>query len=57
MTILAVGADQRARCEMAMHPQLIGDAALFPDRYGDVAVPALMDVLNGGSPADRGRLC
>jgi len=42
---------------MAMHPQLIGDAALFPDRYGDVAVPALLDVLHGRSPADRGRLC
>lgn len=46
-TIAAIGADQRARCEIVANPQWIGDAALFPDRYGDVAVPALLDALQG----------
>jgi ribose transport system substrate-binding protein len=45
--IAAIGADQRARCEIASNPQWLGDAALFPDRYGDVAVPALLDALHG----------
>ncbi len=46
-TIAAIGADQRARCEIVANPRWIGDAALLPDRYGDVAVPALLDALRG----------
>ncbi len=46
-TIAAIGADQRARCEIVANPRWIGDAALFPDRYGEVAVPALLDALAG----------
>lgn len=45
--VAAVGADQRARCEMVANSRWFGDAALFPDRYGEVAVPALLDVLAG----------
>jgi hypothetical protein len=33
------------------NPVWIGDAALFPDRYGDVAVPALLDATRGNSVA------
>lgn len=47
--VAAVGADQRARCEMVANPAWWGDAALFPDRYGEVAVPALLDMLAGRS--------
>ena len=47
ITLAAIGADQRARCEIIANPQWIGDAALFPDRYGEVAVPALLDALQG----------
>lgn len=47
VTVAAIGADLRARCEMAADPQWVGDAALFPDRYGEVAVPALLDALAG----------
>lgn len=47
ITLAAIGADQRARCEIVANPQWIGDAALFPDRYGEVAVPALLDALGG----------
>ncbi len=47
ITIAAIGADQRARCEIVGDPLWIGDAALFPDRYGEVVVPALLDALAG----------
>ncbi len=47
ITVAAIGADQRARCEIVGNRRWIGDAALFPDRYGEVAVPALLDALHG----------
>lgn len=53
VSVAAIGADQRARCEMAANPAWIGDAALFPDRYGEVAVPALLDVLAGRPVPDN----
>ena len=43
----AIGAEEPARCEITANPRWIGDAALFPDRYGEVAVPALFDALQG----------
>lgn len=49
VVVAAIGADQRARCEIVANPVWIGDAALFPDRYGDVAVPALLDAMRGRS--------
>ena len=45
VTMAAIGADQRARCQIIANTHWIGDAALFPDRYGEVAVPALLDAL------------
>lgn len=47
VTLAGIGADQRARCAIATDPRWIGDAALFPDRYGEVAVPALLDAVAG----------
>ena len=47
VTMAASGADQRARCPIIADPQWLGDAALFPDRYGEIAVPALFDSLRG----------
>ncbi|WP_157695154.1 sugar ABC transporter substrate-binding protein [Nakamurella panacisegetis] len=47
VTVAAIGADQQARCEMTKNPVWLGDAALFPDRYGQVAVPALLKALAG----------
>ncbi len=47
MSLAGIGADQRARCEIRANPSWIGDAALFPDRYGEVAVPALLDAEQG----------
>lgn len=51
VVVAAIGADQRARCEIVANPVWIGDAALFPDRYGDVAVPALLAAMKGRSVA------
>lgn len=45
--LAAIGADPLARCQMISNPRWIGDAALFPDRYGKVAVPALLNALSG----------
>lgn len=42
----AIGGDRRARCSLVADPRWLGDAALFPDRYGEVVVPALIDKLN-----------
>lgn len=47
VTLAAVGGDHRARCEVAVNHAWLGDAALFPDRYGEVVVPALLDALDG----------
>lgn len=47
VSLAAVGADERARCQIVADRGWIGDAALFPDRYGRVAVPALLDALHG----------
>lgn len=48
--LAAIGADQQARCMIVADSPWIGDAALFPDRYGEVAVPALIDALAGRMP-------
>lgn len=53
VTVAAIGADQRARCEIISDRHWIGDAALFPDRYGEVAVPALLDAIGGESIPGR----
>ena len=47
VSLAGIGGDQRARCEIMANPDWIGDAALFPDRYGEVAVPVLLDALQG----------
>lgn len=47
VSLAGIGGDQRARCEILANSDWIGDAALFPDRYGEVAVPALLDALQG----------
>lgn len=47
--LVAVGADQRSRCEIARNPRWLGDAALFPDRYGELVVPSLVDAMAGRS--------
>ena len=47
VSLAGIGGDQRARCEILINSSWIGDAALFPDRYGEVAVPVLLDAMRG----------
>lgn len=47
VVIAGIGADQRARCAAATDARWIGDTDLFGDRYGEVAVPALLDAVQG----------
>lgn len=42
-----MGADPSAHCEIATNPNWVGDAAFFPERYGEVSVPYLIDAIKG----------
>ena len=46
-TVATVGAGEAVRCQILTDQRWIGAAALFPDRYGQVVVPALLDALAG----------
>lgn len=41
------GADPSAHCEIADNPNWIGDVAYFPERYGEIGIPYLIDLVNG----------
>lgn len=41
------GADPSAHCEIANNPQWVGDAAYFPERYGEIAVPNAIRAARG----------
>jgi ribose transport system substrate-binding protein len=43
----AHGGDQSAHHEILCNPQWIGDVAYFPEHYGEVAVPAIIDAIKG----------
>ena len=45
------GGDQSAWRELRCNPQWIGDVAYFPERYGRVAVPAVIDAIKGNPVA------
>lgn len=42
-----MGADPTAHCEIATNPNWAGDAAFFPERYGEIGVPYLIDAIYG----------
>lgn len=42
-----MGADPTSHCEIKNNPQWAGDAAFFPERYGEIGVPYLIDLLDG----------
>lgn len=42
-----MGADPTSHCEIATNPNWAGDAAFFPERYGEIGVPYLIDLING----------
>lgn len=41
------GADPTAHCELATNEQWVADAAYFPERYGEIAVPAAIRAAKG----------
>lgn len=47
LRIGAQGADPSAWKEIACNPVWLADAAYFPERYGTILIPAVVDLLNG----------
>jgi ribose transport system substrate-binding protein len=43
----AHGADPSAHRELRCNAQWLGDVGYFPERYGDIAVPAIIDAIKG----------
>jgi ribose transport system substrate-binding protein len=41
------GADPTSWKEIACNPQWLADTAYFPERYGTILIPAVVDLLNG----------
>jgi ribose transport system substrate-binding protein len=41
------GADPTSHDDIRNNPQWIGDVAYFPESYGSIAVPAIIDAING----------
>ena len=41
------GADPTSHEDIRNNPQWIGDVAYFPESYGSIAVPAIIDAING----------
>jgi ribose transport system substrate-binding protein len=47
------GADPSAHCEILRNPNWVADTAYFPERYGEIGIPYLIDLVKGQSvPAD-----
>jgi ribose transport system substrate-binding protein len=45
--IAGQGADPTSYCQILTNPQWIGDAAYFPEKYGQIAVPAAIKAAKG----------
>lgn len=41
------GADPSSWCDIRSNPQWIGDTAYFPEKYGQIGVPYLIDMIKG----------
>lgn len=48
-----MGADPSSHCEIASNPNWAGDAAFFPERYGEIGIPYLIDAVNGEDIPDE----
>lgn len=47
--VAAQGADPSSWCEIKNNPNWIADTAYFPERYGEIGIPYLIDLIKGGS--------
>jgi ribose transport system substrate-binding protein len=46
------GADPTSHCQILDNPQWVGDAAYFPEKYGQIAVPAAIKAAKGETLSD-----
>jgi ribose transport system substrate-binding protein len=49
IAVSGMGVDPISHCEIAAGGQWAGSAAFFPERYGEIGIPYLIDAANGGS--------
>ena len=47
MRLAGQGADPTSWKDIACNPQWLADTAYFPERYGEILIPAVVDLLNG----------
>jgi ribose transport system substrate-binding protein len=45
--LASIGADPRSHCEITTDPHWVGDTASFPEKYGQLVIPYLVDLLDG----------
>ena len=45
--VASPGGDYSGHCEIRSNPQWVADVGYFPERYGEIAVPAMVDLLAG----------
>ncbi len=45
--VIAQGADPTSHCQIATNPQWVGDAAYFPERFGQIVVPNAIRLARG----------
>lgn len=47
IAVSGMGVDKISHCEIAAGGQWAGSAAFFPERYGEIGIPYLIDAVNG----------
>lgn len=50
--VASQGGDESAHCKIRQNEQWVADIGYFPERYGEIAVPAMMDLLAGKTVKD-----
>lgn len=45
--VASQGGDYSGHCEIRNNPQWVADVGYFPERYGEIAIPAMVDLLKG----------
>jgi ribose transport system substrate-binding protein len=51
--IASQGADPSSHCEIAGNPQWVGDAAYFPERFGEIVVPNAIRAAHGEQISEK----
>ncbi len=45
--VASQGGDASGHCEIRSNPQWVADVGYFPERYGEIAIPAMISLLDG----------